>query len=88
MKSHRTIRMQGIGLLLVGLAALALPRPARATESPDCGVCYQTYSCTGSDPDDCNTYCDGGTPSSCVQGILGGWTCEGSGVYDSFVYCQ
>ena len=93
MTTIRRLQLQSAAALLVGAFVLASPRAASATPLPsDCGVCFESTDCSwspgGGDGSACQTFCDMPNSSECIDGIPGGWVCDGTGVYRSFVYCS
>jgi len=86
--SLSSLRVQAVALLGIGGLSLATAPKAQArADEYTCGVCYEGNFCAFNPGGDCASLCGYGPASECLNGIPGGWVCEGSGVYASFVYC-
>ena len=93
----RRVRFHALGVLLLGGVVLATPGRAGAVRAggalPGCGVCdpaddlcteeYMNYRI-----EQCHQICGSDwSTGECYDGIPGGVTCHGPGVYQTFWWC-
>jgi hypothetical protein len=89
----RNWRLQASACSVIVMSGLLLRAPeaafARGTNmTGDCGVCFQETGCQPDLDGACDTFCSSHAASGCINGIPGGWVCDGGFVYRSFVFCS